>query len=135
HPVWLGGLAASAPAELQPAVRPGVCRICARTLGSTVQIPRHHTSQKSIWRVFSEEIAVIPIRHSRCVPMSMVTTMLGLARNSKFIPLVYTCCDMWCERCPVTSQCLLFASEQLHAPVSGGDRMRSRLNRSLELTR
>jgi hypothetical protein len=66
----------------------------------------------------------------------MVTTVLELARHSKFIPLVYNCCDMWCERCPVTSQCLLFASEQLHAPVSGDrDRLRSRLKRSLELTR
>jgi hypothetical protein len=65
----------------------------------------------------------------------MVRKFLALARTPGFIPLVYNYCDMWCERCPITGRCLLFASEQLHAPIgAGGDRMRDRLKRSLELT-
>jgi hypothetical protein len=65
----------------------------------------------------------------------MVTSVLDLARTSNFIPLVYNYCDMWCERCPITSRCLLFASEQLHATGGAGrDRMHDRLERSLELT-
>ena len=65
----------------------------------------------------------------------MVASILQLARNSKFIPLVYNYCDMWCERCPAASRCLLFASEPPRAPTgSVRDRMRDRLKRSLELT-
>ena len=65
----------------------------------------------------------------------MVTSILELASNSKFLPLVYNHCDMWCERCPITGRCLLFASEPLHATAGAGrDLMRDRLKRSLELT-
>jgi hypothetical protein len=34
-----------------------------------------------------------------------------LARNSDFISGIYNYCDRWCERCPLTSRCLLYASE------------------------
>jgi hypothetical protein len=39
--------------------------------------------------------------------------LLALTRNPSFIPLVYDYCDMWCERCPITHRCLLFAAEKL----------------------
>jgi hypothetical protein len=32
-----------------------------------------------------------------------------LAKEKRFIPGVYNYCDRWCERCPLTSQCLNFA--------------------------
>ena len=41
----------------------------------------------------------------------MDTSLIALARSPHFIPLVYDYCDMWCERCPVTSRCLLFATQ------------------------
>ncbi len=47
----------------------------------------------------------------------MVTNFLELASNPKFIPLVYDYCDMWCERCPITSRCLLFAAQRLRPPA------------------
>jgi hypothetical protein len=47
----------------------------------------------------------------------MVKKYLALARDSRFIPLVYDYCDMWCERCPITSRCLLFAAERLRPPA------------------
>jgi hypothetical protein len=37
----------------------------------------------------------------------------ALARDATFIPFVYDYCDMWCERCPLTARCLLFAVEPL----------------------
>lgn len=50
----------------------------------------------------------------------MVKKYLALARDPRFIPLVYNYCDMWCERCPITSRCLLFAAERLR-PLAGSD--------------
>jgi hypothetical protein len=41
----------------------------------------------------------------------MDSRLTTLARDPKFIPLVYNYCDMWCERCRVTGRCLLFAAE------------------------
>src|SRR5215218_4973639 len=46
----------------------------------------------------------------------MAHTFVELARNPRFIPLVYDYCDMWCERCPITDRCLLFAAQQLEPP-------------------
>jgi hypothetical protein len=45
--------------------------------------------------------------------------LLALARNPKFIPLVYNYCDGWCERCPITDRCLLFASERQPDAMAG----------------
>ena len=61
----------------------------------------------------------------------MDSPLARLARDPKFIPLVYNYCDMWCERCRVTGRCLLFAAEassrrqndsrgDVAAPVIGG---------------
>jgi hypothetical protein len=33
----------------------------------------------------------------------------ALARDATFIPFVYDYCDRWCERCPLTARCLVFA--------------------------
>ena len=44
-----------------------------------------------------------------------------LARNSDFISGIYNYCDRWCERCPFTARCLVYASddeEQDHDPQS-----------------
>src|ERR1700730_17566910 len=35
-----------------------------------------------------------------------------LARNSDFISGIYNYCDRWCERCPFTARCLVFATEK-----------------------
>ena len=35
-----------------------------------------------------------------------------LARNPDLISGIYNYCDRWCERCPLSSRCLLYATEQ-----------------------
>ena len=35
-----------------------------------------------------------------------------LANNPNFISGIYNYCDRWCERCPFTSRCLVYATEQ-----------------------
>lgn len=35
-----------------------------------------------------------------------------LAGNRDFISGIYNYCDRWCERCPLTSRCLVYATEQ-----------------------
>lgn len=43
-------------------------------------------------------------------PVMTPDELLSLADNPRFIPGIYNYCDRWCERCPVTHQCMLFAS-------------------------
>ena len=50
----------------------------------------------------------------------MDTLLTTLARDPKFIPLVYNYCDMWCEGCRVTGRCLLFAAESRRRSDSTG---------------
>jgi hypothetical protein len=38
--------------------------------------------------------------------------LLELAENPEFISGIYNYCDRWCERCPFTSRCFLYATEQ-----------------------
>jgi hypothetical protein len=40
-----------------------------------------------------------------------------LAGDPRFIPGVYNYCDRWCERCPLTSRCLVYATEQQEEAV------------------
>lgn len=40
------------------------------------------------------------------------TTLTELARNPDLISGIYNYCDRWCERCPLSSRCLLYATEQ-----------------------
>jgi len=42
----------------------------------------------------------------------MRKTLTELARNPNLISGVYNYCDRWCERCPLSSRCLLYAQEQ-----------------------
>ena len=35
-----------------------------------------------------------------------------LAQNPDLISGIYNYCDRWCERCPLSSRCLLYATEQ-----------------------
>src|SRR6266487_4201055 len=37
--------------------------------------------------------------------------LIDLAGNPDFISGIYNYCDRWCERCPFTSRCLLYATE------------------------
>ena len=37
--------------------------------------------------------------------------LIDLADNSAFISGIYNYCDRWCERCPFTSRCLVYAME------------------------
>jgi hypothetical protein len=39
-----------------------------------------------------------------------------LAADPRFISGVYNYCDRWCERCPLTSRCLVYAMEQAEGP-------------------
>jgi hypothetical protein len=39
-------------------------------------------------------------------------TLTELANNPELISGVYNYCDRWCERCPLTSRCLVYATEQ-----------------------
>ena len=39
-------------------------------------------------------------------------TLTELANNPDLISGIYNYCDRWCERCPLTSRCLVFATEQ-----------------------
>ena len=38
--------------------------------------------------------------------------LIELADNPQFISGIYNYCDRWCERCPFTSRCFLYATEQ-----------------------
>src|SRR5260370_21851700 len=35
-----------------------------------------------------------------------------IARRRDFISGIYNYCDRWCERCPLTARCLVYATEQ-----------------------
>ena len=39
-------------------------------------------------------------------------TLTDLANNPVLISGIYNYCDRWCERCPLTSRCLVYATEQ-----------------------
>ena len=39
-------------------------------------------------------------------------SLTELANNPDLISGVYNYCDRWCERCPLTSRCLVYATEQ-----------------------
>jgi hypothetical protein len=39
-------------------------------------------------------------------------SLTTLANDRNLIPGIYNYCDRWCERCPLTSRCLVYATEQ-----------------------
>ena len=41
----------------------------------------------------------------------MPKSLTELANNPDLIPGIYNYCDRWCERCPLTSRCLVYATE------------------------
>ena len=57
----------------------------------------------------------------------------ALARDATFIPFVYDYCDMWCERCPLTARCLLFAVEPRRPSGTSAADERARLQFALAL--
>jgi hypothetical protein len=42
----------------------------------------------------------------------MRQTLIDLADNPNFISGIYNYCDRWCERCPFSSRCMVYASEK-----------------------
>ena len=44
--------------------------------------------------------------------------LLKMAGNPALIPGIYNYCDRWCERCPLTSYCLVFAMEAAEKPTA-----------------
>jgi hypothetical protein len=42
----------------------------------------------------------------------MRQTLIDLADNPNFISGIYNYCDRWCERCPFTSRCMVYATEK-----------------------
>jgi hypothetical protein len=65
----------------------------------------------------------------------MASQFTSLVRDPRFIPLVYDYCDMWCERCPITHRCLLFAAEKLQCGGVAGIGDGSGLEEAIDLTR
>src|ERR1051326_3133296 len=49
------------------------------------------------------------------------TTLTDLANNPDLISGIYNYCDRWCERCPLTSRCLVYATEQEDNSFPGND--------------
>lgn len=47
----------------------------------------------------------------RCLNLNS-KDLIELAANPNFISGIYNYCDRWCERCPFTSRCLVYASEK-----------------------
>ena len=43
---------------------------------------------------------------------------LSLVKNPDFISGVYNYCDRWCERCPLTARCFLYATEEADGDLS-----------------
>ena len=39
-------------------------------------------------------------------------SLTELASNPDLISGIYNYCDRWCERCPLTSRCLVYATEK-----------------------
>ena len=44
-----------------------------------------------------------------------------LIASGQFIEGIYNYCDRWCERCPMTAKCMLFATENARDAVPGDD--------------
>ena len=42
----------------------------------------------------------------------MRQSLIDLANNPNFISGIYNYCDRWCERCPLTSRCMVYATEK-----------------------
>lgn len=49
-----------------------------------------------------------------------VNRLKELAENPNLISGIYNYCDRWCERCPMTSRCMLFAQESAERKLAGG---------------
>jgi hypothetical protein len=49
----------------------------------------------------------------------MRKNLTELANNPDLIPGIYNYCDRWCERCPLTSRCLVYATE--NEPTDNND--------------
>lgn len=47
--------------------------------------------------------------------------LLELAGDPRFIEGIYNYCDRWCERCPFTSRCLIYATEEAEGDTSDRD--------------
>ncbi len=45
-----------------------------------------------------------------------VDQLLNLAKDKKFESGIYNYCDRWCEKCPDTEKCYLYAQEQMQKP-------------------
>ena len=62
-----------------------------------------------------------------------------LADNPNHIPGIYNYCDRWCERCPLTARCLLYATEKADEGEPGANDINNqafwdRLGESFALT-
>ena len=44
--------------------------------------------------------------------------LFTLVKNPDFISGIYNYCDRWCERCPLTGRCLLYATEEADRDLS-----------------
>jgi hypothetical protein len=44
--------------------------------------------------------------------------LLTLVENPDFVSGIYNYCDRWCERCPLTARCLLYATEEADGDLS-----------------
>jgi hypothetical protein len=51
--------------------------------------------------------------------------LIDLADNPEFISGIYNYCDRWCERCPFTSRCLVYAMENEETDDPAGSDIRN----------
>ena len=47
--------------------------------------------------------------------------LIEMARDPRYIPGIYNYCDYWCERCPFTSRCLNYQSQEKDGISDGND--------------
>lgn len=48
--------------------------------------------------------------------------LIDLADNPNFISGVHNYCDRWCERCPLTARCLVYATEEADSDINPASR-------------
>ena len=65
----------------------------------------------------------------------MPNRLAALARGTRFLPFVYDYCDLWCDRCPVSSRCLLHAVEQQEGGKRRGGGVAAEIERGIGFAR
>src|SRR6185369_6451623 len=68
----------------------------------------HNSDIKRLIQSHCKQHVSFPIEENQMLQRRSLTQ---LANNPELIDGIYNYCDRWCERCPFTSRCLVYASE------------------------